>query len=106
VIDEMQRLDAPALAERKGAHLVAGLTALRGVAGVRGAGLMLGVQLVDGLDAKRAYSDLLDAGLIVNAVNPTTIRLLPPLTVTDDELDEAIAMIDDALNVQLHEAGA
>jgi predicted acetylornithine/succinylornithine family transaminase len=106
VIDEMQRMDAPALAERKGAHLVAGLTALRGVAGVRGAGLMLGVQLVDGLDAKRAYSDLLDAGLIVNAVNPTTIRLLPPLTVTDDELDEAIAMIDDALNVQLHEAGA
>jgi acetylornithine/N-succinyldiaminopimelate aminotransferase len=104
VIDEMQRLDAPALAERKGARLVDGLTALRGVTNVRGAGLMLGVQLADGLDAKQAYVDLLDAGLIVNAVNPTTIRLLPPLTVTDDELDEAIAMIDDALNVQLHEA--
>ena len=106
VIDEMQRLDAPAIAERQGARLVDGLSALRGVSGVRGAGLMLGVQLVDGLDAKRAYADLLDAGLIVNAVNPTTIRLLPPLTVTDDEVDEAIAMIDDALNVQLHEAGA
>jgi 4-aminobutyrate aminotransferase-like enzyme len=64
------------------------------------------VQLAEGLDAKQAYVDLLDAGLIVNAVNPTTIRLLPPLTVTDDELDEATAMIDDALNVQLHEAGA
>ncbi len=106
VIDEMQRLDAPALAERKGAHLVDGLMALRGVTGVRGAGLMLGVQLADGLDAKRAYADLLDEGLIVNAVNPTTIRLLPPLTVTDDELDEAIAMIDDALNIQLHEAAS
>ena len=66
---------------------------------------MLGVQLADGLDAKQAYTDLLDAGLIVNAVNPTTIRLLPPITVTDDEIDEAIAMIDDALNAQLHEAG-
>ena len=106
VIDEMQRIDAPALAERRGAHLVEGLMAFRGVRSVRGAGLMLGVQLVDGLDAKQAYGDLLDAGLIVNAVNPTTIRLLPPITVTDDELDEAIAMIDDALNVQLHEAGA
>jgi predicted acetylornithine/succinylornithine family transaminase len=104
VIDEMQRLDAPARAARKGARLVDGLTALRGVTGVRGAGLMLGVELADGLDAKRAYVDLLDAGLIVNAVNATTIRLLPPLTVTDDELDEAIAMIDDALNTQLHEA--
>ena len=90
VIDEMQRLDAPALAERKGVHLVDGLTALRGVTGVRGAGLMLGVELAEGLDAKQAYVDLLDAGLIVNAVNPTTIRLLPPLTVSDDELDEAI----------------
>ena len=106
VIDEMQRLDAPALAARQGARLVDGLTALQGVTGVRGAGLMLGVQLADGLDAKQAYVDLLDAGLIVNAVNPTTIRLVPPITVTDDEIDEAIAMIDDALNVQLHEAGA
>ncbi|NKB41071.1 MAG: aminotransferase class III-fold pyridoxal phosphate-dependent enzyme [Ilumatobacter sp.] len=106
VIDEMQRLDAPALAERKGAHLVDGLRALHGVIGVRGAGLMLGVELAEGLDAKQAYVDLLDAGLIVNAVSPTTIRLLPPLTVSDDELDEAIAMIDDALNVQLHEADA
>ena len=106
VIDEMQRIDAPALAERTGEHLVRTLSGLRGVAGVRGRGLMLGVELVDGLDARRAYSDLLEAGLVVNAVTPTTIRLLPPITVSVDELDEAVAMIDDALNTQLHEADA
>ena len=65
---------------------------------------LLGVELVDGLDARRAYTDLLEAGLVVNAVTPTTIRLLPPITVSDDEIDEAVAMIDDALNTQLHEA--
>jgi acetylornithine/succinyldiaminopimelate/putrescine aminotransferase len=104
VIDEMQRIDAPALAERAGERLASSLAALHGVAGVRGRGLMLGAELVEGLDAKRAVTDLLDAGLVVNAVTPTTIRLLPPLTVSDDEIDEAVAMIDDALNTQLHEA--
>ena len=44
--------------------------------------------------------------IIVNAVNPQTIRLLPPITVTDDEIDEAVAMVADALNTQLHEATA
>jgi len=106
VLDEMQRLDAPAVAERAGERLVNALNGLRGVQAVRGRGLMLGVELVDGLDARRAYADLLDAGLVVNAVTPTTIRLLPPITVSDDEIDEAIAMIDDALNTQLHEADA
>lgn len=106
VIDEMQRLDAPALAERAGDRLVRAVSGLRGVAGIRGRGLMLGVELVDGLDARRAYTDLLEAGLVVNAVTPTTIRLLPPITVSDDEIDEAVAMIDDALNTQLHEADA
>ena len=103
VIDEMQRLDAPQLAERAGARLSNALARLNGVAGVRGRGLMLGAELTEGLDARRAYSDLLDAGLVVNAVNPTTLRFLPPLTVTDDEIDEAVAMVDDALNTQLHE---
>jgi acetylornithine/succinyldiaminopimelate/putrescine aminotransferase len=106
VVDEMQRIAAPLLAERAGDRLVTALERLRGVAAVRGRGLMLGVELADGLDAKRAYFDLLDKGLIVNAVTPTTIRLLPPLTITDDEIDEALAMIDDALNTQLHEANA
>ena len=100
-IDELQRIDAPRRAREQGAKLVAALVELDGVTGVRGDGLMLGVELAEGLDAKRAYVDLLEAGLIVNAVDPTTIRLLPPLTVSDDELDEAVEMIADALGDQL-----
>ena len=96
-IDEMRRLDAPTLAATTGARLTAKLLDLDGVVGVRGFGLMLGVELADGLDARVAYADLLDAGLIVNAVNPSTIRLVPPLTVSDAEVDEAVALINTAL---------
>lgn len=96
-IDEMRRLDAPTLAATIGARLTAKLLDLDGVVGVRGFGLMLGVELADGLDARVAYADLLDAGLIVNAVNPSTIRLVPPLTVSDAEVDEAVALINTAL---------
>ena len=100
-IDEMRRIDAPTLATTTGARLTASLLALDGVVGVRGFGLMLGVELADGLDARVAYTDLLGLGLIVNAVNPSTIRLIPPLTVSDAEVDEAVALINTALLAQL-----
>jgi predicted acetylornithine/succinylornithine family transaminase len=93
VIDEMQRIDAPAVARRQGKRIVDGLRSVPGVADVRGSGLMLGVELAEGIDAKAIYTDLRGLGLIVNAVTPTTLRLVPPITVTDDEIDEAVAMI-------------
>ncbi len=100
-IDEMVRIDAPALAAATGKKLAAALLELDGVAGVRGHGLMLGVELADGIDARVAYSDLLDAGLIVNAVNPSTIRLIPPLNISDAEVAEAIAMMGRAFAKQI-----
>jgi acetylornithine/N-succinyldiaminopimelate aminotransferase len=105
-IDEMIRIDAPAMATATGAKLTARLLEIDGVDGVRGHGLMLGVALADGLDARVAYSDLLDAGLIVNAVNPSTIRLIPPLNISAAEVDEAVAMIGAALANQRSEAGS
>jgi acetylornithine/N-succinyldiaminopimelate aminotransferase len=101
VIDEMQRIDAPAVARRQGQRIADGLRNVPGVADVRGRGLMLGVELVDGIDAKAVYDDLLGLGLIVNAVTPSTLRLVPPITVTDDEIDEAIAMITASLESAL-----
>ena len=103
-IDEMVRIDAPAMATSTGAQLTTALLELDGVDNVRGHGLMLGVALADGLDARIAYGDLLDAGLIVNAVNPSTIRLIPPLNISAAEIDEAVAMIGAALVKQI--AGA
>jgi acetylornithine/N-succinyldiaminopimelate aminotransferase len=93
VLDEMRRLDAPALAAARGAYLRERLTALEGVASVRGEGLLLGVQLAGDLSAAQIAAALLDRGLIVNAVDATTLRLAPPLTVGEDEIDEAVTLI-------------
>ena len=101
VIDEMQRIDAPAVAERQGRRIVDALRDVPGVADVRGRGLMLGVELVDGIDAKAVYADLLGLGLIVNAVTTNTLRLVPPITVTDAEIDEAVDMIAASLAAAL-----
>ncbi|MCI1964302.1 MAG: acetylornithine transaminase [Ancrocorticia sp.] len=50
---------------------------------VRGKGLLRGVAVAD---APVAVSALLDRGIIVNAPNPQTLRLAPPLTITDADL--------------------
>lgn len=92
VIAEMRRIDAPALAATQGARLRSALERLTGVREVRGLGLLLAVEL-DGHDASAVHRRLLDDGLITNAVSPTALRLAPPLTVTDDEIDEAVEKI-------------
>ena len=97
VIDEMRRIDAPTLAAKRGEYFTTKLEALPGIADVRGRGLLLAAELADGADAKVVYSQLLDAGLVTNAVTPTSLRFAPPLTVTEAELDEAVAMIAEVL---------
>jgi acetylornithine/succinyldiaminopimelate/putrescine aminotransferase len=97
VIDEMRRIDAPGLAAKRGEYLTARLSELPGVSSVRGRGLLLAAELADGRDAKAAYTELLDRGLVTNAVTPTSLRFAPPLTVTEHELDEAVSMVADVL---------
>jgi acetylornithine/N-succinyldiaminopimelate aminotransferase len=66
----------------KGGRLAAGLP------GARGRGLMLAFEVSDAPGfARRA---LLEQRLVVNATGPTTIRLLPPLTVSQTEIDDAL----------------
>jgi acetylornithine aminotransferase len=93
VVDEMRRLDAPGLARKQGGRLRDLLEAIPQVESVRGAGLLLGAQLFEGIDAPSVYKALLGRGLICNAVNASTLRFAPPLTVGDEELEEAAAMV-------------
>ncbi|HEX2160219.1 MAG TPA: acetylornithine/succinylornithine family transaminase [Thermoleophilaceae bacterium] len=77
----------------KGEHLLGALARL-GLE-VRGRGLMVGFRCDDAPALARRL--LLDHRLVVNATGPDTIRLLPPLTVSEAEIDEAIARIGKAL---------
>jgi predicted acetylornithine/succinylornithine family transaminase len=84
---------------RVGTRLCEGLEAMPGVDHVRGRGLMLGVGLVDGRDSAQVTAELLEAGLIVNAPAPDTLRLLPPLVIGDAEADRALEILSGALGV-------
>jgi acetylornithine/N-succinyldiaminopimelate aminotransferase len=97
VLSEMRRLDAPRLAAERGAYLRAQVESLTGVAAVRGQGLLLAAELEAGVDAKAVYSAALAGGLVTNAVTGTALRLAPPLTVTEAEIDEAVGMLGTAL---------
>jgi acetylornithine/N-succinyldiaminopimelate aminotransferase len=97
VIDTMRALDAPKLAVVQGAKLRAGLEAIPAVQTVRGHGLLLAAELGPDGDAKAAYTELLARGLVLNAVTPTALRLAPPLTVSDEEIFEALSLISEVL---------
>jgi predicted acetylornithine/succinylornithine family transaminase len=96
VLATMEAEDVPARATAAGARFVERLSALPGVASVRGQGLLLGVEL-DGSDARAVNAALLDAGVVANAVTPTALRLAPSLLISDDQIDEAVAAIGRAI---------
>ncbi|MEA2386593.1 MAG: acetylornithine/N-succinyldiaminopimelate aminotransferase [Thermoleophilaceae bacterium] len=78
----------------RGETLAEGLREL-GLDGVRGRGLMLGFEVPDAPDVARRL--LLEERLVVHATGPTTIRLLPPLTVSAEEAGEALERIGRAV---------
>jgi acetylornithine/N-succinyldiaminopimelate aminotransferase len=82
-----------------GDYLAESLSALaeRGapIANVRGRGLMVGIGLSRDV-APAVAAAALDAGLIVNAVGTRTLRLVPPLIITSDEVDESMVRLGTA----------
>ncbi len=90
VVDDQGFLRA---VDEKGGRLAAGLRGLG--LDVRGAGLMLAFACEDGPGLARRL--LLEQRLVVNATGPDTVRLLPPLTVAPEEVDEAVARVGAAL---------
>jgi acetylornithine aminotransferase len=93
VLDVMEQENVPALAATQGKRLVAALLELPGVADVRGLGLLVAAELAPGIEAPAIATACLDAGLVVNAVTPTSLRFAPPLLVTDAELDRGVAIL-------------
>jgi acetylornithine/N-succinyldiaminopimelate aminotransferase len=96
VLDVMQAEDVPTRAARAGARFRERLAHTPGVAGVRGLGLLLGVELAD-RDAREVNDALLGAGLVANAVTPTALRLAPSLLIGNDEIEEGCDIIGKVL---------
>jgi acetylornithine/N-succinyldiaminopimelate aminotransferase len=93
----MDVVDDPAFLEEvraKGERLWRGIEGLN-VERLRGTGLMVAFDLADAPEVARRL--LLEQQLVVNATGPQTIRLLPPLTVNEGEIDEALARLEAVL---------
>jgi acetylornithine/succinyldiaminopimelate/putrescine aminotransferase len=94
-------------AGRMGARLTAGLQGLcaKGLAkSVRGQGLLVGLELNG--EAGPVVDRCREQGLLINAVQPTALRLAPPLIVRPDEVDQAVAILERVLAVSPAPAAA
>jgi acetylornithine/N-succinyldiaminopimelate aminotransferase len=89
VLDVVEKPEFLRAVTSKGGRLSVGLRGL-GLE-VRGLGLMLAFRTPDAPGLVRRA--LLEQRLVLNATGPDTVRVLPPLTVSEDELDEAVRRI-------------
>ena len=66
---------------------------------VRGRGLLIGVELTEEV-ARDVLDGLRERGLIANALSPWTLRFIPPLIVSQEEVDEAVDILEATLAAQ------
>ena len=80
--------------KRKGQYLRDGIAALGSpyVSGIRGMGLMVGVG-IQGMTHKELKDRLMAEGLLCLTAGKDTLRLLPPLSITKDEIDKGLAIM-------------
>ena len=121
VLRVMKAEKLPERAERMGQYLMDALRALQQryecIGDVRGKGLLIGLEIVQDREsrkpdralASRVQKLCLEAGLVLHAVrqeNQSAIRLAPPLTVTQAEMDRGIEIMDQAFRQALEPAAA
>ena len=85
--------------QEKGAYIREKILAMQApqVAGVRGMGLMLGIALKEGVSHSALARSCLDAGLLLLTAGEDTLRLLPPLVITYEEIDQGLAILEHVL---------
>ena len=89
---------AAAQEKERAAELESEMSGHPAVAEIRGRGLMVGLGLAAGIDASEVAAAALANGVVVNAPNEATIRLLPPLVIDRSDLGEGLARLRAALD--------
>lgn len=110
VLGEIERADLVRNAAERGEQLRSAILGIDSelIGGVRGRGLLLGVALTHPV-AKAVVAAAQEHGLIINAPNDETLRLVPALTIGDVEIDEflelltaSVRTVEDALLLETH----
>jgi len=82
-------------------YLLSGLEDLKKkfnfITDVRGCGLLIAVEFSSDI-AQSVLTACLDGGLLVNRLKPNTLRFMPPLIIGNEEVDEALGILDKALS--------
>jgi len=92
VLDVIEEESLVARARVAGERLRAGLRLVFENHEVRGRGLMIAVDLGREV-AHQVVERALERGLLVNDVNPSVLRLCPPLVISDEQIDEAVQIL-------------
>jgi acetylornithine/N-succinyldiaminopimelate aminotransferase len=92
VIRTLAESDILAQVPGKAERLVAGLKKLPGICDVRNAGLLIGAEFAN--PVAPIVAGAADAGLLVLSAGANVLRLLPPLVVSDQQIDEALAILN------------
>ena len=95
VIDKVADKDFLNEVEKKGMYFEEKLLAVEGVKSVRRMGLMIGIELKKG-DAHDIAVKCVENGLLIITAK-SLLRMLPPLVITYEEIDEAVAILDKTL---------
>ncbi|GAI03336.1 unnamed protein product, partial [marine sediment metagenome] len=84
-----------------GSYFINGLEGLKQkfdfITDVRGCGLLVAVEFSSDI-AQSVLMACLDGGLLVNRLKPNAVRFMPPLIIGNEEVDEALGILDRALS--------
>lgn len=99
IVDELTDGGVIAAVDEKSSYFISKLNRLKEkydyIAEIRGMGLLLGLKVKD--EAKKLINKCFDKGLLVVSAGPDVVRLLPPLNVTLEEIDNVIQILDDSI---------
>ncbi len=98
VLDTIEKEGLLAHVTSLSAKLAEGLASEPRITEVRAAGLLIGVDLAEGLDSAAVVGAALEAGFIVNNPTPSRLRFAPPLVLTDVDVDAFLAALPGILD--------
>ncbi len=100
VLKYILKNNLPANAREVGTYFMTGLRSLQKkhscITDVRGRGLLIAMQFNSDM-AGDVLKACMERGLLVNAVKPNALRFIPPLIIGKREIDEALAILDEAV---------
>ena len=97
VMEYVIKHDIPGQAQKTGLYLIDGLNRLKAkytfITDVRGRGLLAAVEFNKDM-AATIKNACIENGMTINDVKPNAVRIMPPLTISNKEIDEALSILD------------